>query len=71
MNYWGQVVEMDGQGRLLMPQLLRDAAQIKGEVAVTGNLTYLVVRNLEAYRKEIEEQEFTPEDEKTLDELGI
>jgi MraZ protein len=71
VNYWGQVVEMDGQGRLLMPQLLRDAAQIKGEVAVTGNLTYLVVRNLEAYRKEIEEQEFTPEDEKTLDELGI
>jgi DNA-binding transcriptional regulator/RsmH inhibitor MraZ len=30
---------MDGQGRLLMPQLLREAAQIKGEVAVTGNLT--------------------------------
>ena len=36
VNYYGQVVEMDGQGRLLMPQLLRDAAQIKGEVAVTG-----------------------------------
>src|SRR6266550_4244364 len=50
-NYWGQQVEMDGQGRLLMPQLL--------------------VRNLEAYRKEIEEQPFTPEDEKTLDGLGI
>jgi len=40
-------------------------------VAVTGNLTHLVVRNLELYRKEIEEQPFTPEDEKTLDELGI
>src|SRR6202453_2051811 len=65
VNYYGQAVEMDGQGRLLMPQLLRDSAQIKGEVAVLGNLTYLVVRNLEAYRKEIEEQEFTPEDEKT------
>src|SRR5215467_11131987 len=59
VNYWGQVVEMDGQGRLLMPQLLRDAAQIKGEVAVSGYQTYLEVRNLEAYRKEIEEQEFT------------
>ena len=70
VNYYGQQVEMDGQGRLLMPQLLREAAQIKGEVAVTGNLTHLVVRNLEAYRKEIEEQPFTPEDEKTLDESG-
>ena len=71
VNYWGQVVEMDGQGRLLMPQLLRDAAQIKGEVAVRGYQTYLEIRNLEALRKEIEEQSFTPEDEKTLDELGI
>src|SRR2546427_7506533 len=31
VNYYGQVVEMDGQGRLLIPQLLRDSAQIKGE----------------------------------------
>ena len=36
-NYYGQQVEMDGQGRLLMPQLLRESAQVKGEVAVTGN----------------------------------
>lgn len=71
VNYYGQMVEMDGQGRVLVPQLLRDSAQIKGEVAVLGNLTYLVVRNLEAFRKEIEEQAFTPEDEKTLDDLGI
>ena len=71
VNYYGQVVEMDGQGRLLMPQLVRESAQIKGEVAVLGNLTYLEVRNLETFRKEIEEQAFTAEDEKTLDDLGI
>jgi MraZ protein len=71
VNYYGQMVEMDGQGRLLIPQLLREAAQIKGEVAVTGNLTHLIVRNMEAYRKQVEEEKFTPDDEKTLDELGI
>jgi MraZ protein len=71
VNYYGQMVEMDGQGRLLIPQLVRDSAQIKGEVAVLGNLTFLIVRNLEAFRQEIEEQPFTSEDEKTLDELGI
>jgi len=70
-GYWGQQVEMDGQGRLLLPQLLRDAAQLKGEVAVVGFQKYLEVRNLEAYRKQIEEDKFTPDDEKTLDELGI
>jgi transcriptional regulator MraZ len=70
-NYYGQQVEMDGQGRLLLPQLLRESGQIKGEVAVLGNLTFLVVRNLELFKREIEEEKFTPEDEKTLDELGI
>ena len=70
-NYYGQVVEMDNQARLLVPSLLRDAAQLKGEVAVVGMLTYLEVRNLEAYRKEIEENAFTAEDEATLDGLGI
>ncbi len=71
VNYYGQVIEMDGQGRLLIPSLLRDSAQIKGEVAVLGNLTFLEVRNLEVFRKQIEEEKFTPEDESTLDKLGI
>ena len=69
-NYYGQVVEMDGQGRLLIPQILRESAQIRGEVAVLGNLTYLEVRNLGALDKEIKEP-FTDEDIKTLDDLGI
>jgi transcriptional regulator MraZ len=71
VNYWGQVVEMDGQGRLLIPQLLREAAQIKGEVAVSGYQTYLEVRNMDAYQRKVREEKFTPDDEKTLDELGI
>ena len=69
-NYYGQVVEMDAQGRLLIPALLRQAAQIRGEVAVLGNLSFLEVRNEEALRKDVAEP-FTAEDEKTLDELGI
>ena len=70
VNYYGQMVEMDAQGRLLVPQILRQAAAIRGEVAVYGNLTYLEVRSLEVSRQLAEEQ-FTAEDEKTLDELGI
>jgi MraZ protein len=70
-NYYGQVVEMDGQGRVLVPALLRDSAEIKGDVAVLGQLSYLEARNMEAFQKEIEQNPFTVEDEKTLDELGI
>jgi MraZ protein len=70
-NYYGQLVEIDGQGRVLIPALLRDSARIQGEVAVVGNLTYLEVQSIEAYKKDIEENPFTQDDEKTLDELGI
>ena len=70
-NYYGQLVEIDGQGRVLIPALLRDSGEIKGEVAVVGNLTYLEVQSIEAYKKDIEENPFTQDDEKTLDELGI
>jgi MraZ protein len=69
-NYWGQVAEMDNQGRLLLPQLLRDSAQLKGEVAVMGYLNRLEVQSMEAVRKDVEEG-FTAEDEKNLDDLGI
>ena len=44
---------------------------MQGEVAVVGNLTYLEVQSLEAYQKDIEQNPFTSDDEKTLDELGI
>src|ERR1700759_2963117 len=42
-GYYGQVVEMDGQGRLLLPQLLRKKAALEGDVAVIGQGTKLIV----------------------------
>lgn len=69
-SYYGQQVEFDGQGRLLMPQILRESADLKGEVAVVGQLTYLEVQNADALRKEVEEP-FTTEDEEILGGLGI
>lgn len=70
-NYYGHVVEIDAQGRLLLPSLLRDSAELKGEVAVLGNLNYLEVRNMAVFQKEMQDNPFTAEDAKTLDELGI
>src|SRR5205085_1221046 len=66
VNYYGQMVEIDNQGRLLIPQLLRESADVKGEVLVFGNLTYLEVRNAELFRKHLEDNPITAEDEKTL-----
>src|ERR1035438_9428603 len=69
-SYYGQEVEFDGQGRLLLPAVLRESADLKGEVSVAGRLTYLEVQNAEALREEVLEP-FTDEDAKTLDGLGI
>jgi len=69
-NYYGQVVEIDSQGRLLLPQLLRDAAALKGEVAVTGSLDHLEVQTMEAAQKAATEP-FTSEDADKLADLGI
>ncbi len=38
VNYYGQQVEMDNQGRLLMPQILRNKATLDGEVTVIGKV---------------------------------
>ena len=41
----GNTVELDGQGRVLLPAVLRESAQMKGEVDVFGSLNYLEVMN--------------------------
>lgn len=70
-NYWGQTARMDGQGRVLIPSLLREAAATRGEVAVIGYLNYLDVWNMERFREHIEQNPFTDDDEQTLSNLGI
>lgn len=44
-SYFGQTVELDGQGRLLLPAVLRESAAMRGEVDVFGALDYLEVMN--------------------------
>ena len=70
-NYFGQVVELDGQGRILVPSILRESAQMRGDVDVLGNLTYLQIWNHTRFLDNMKGSPITDEDEKTLDELGI
>jgi len=70
-SYYGQVAEIDGQGRLLLPSLLREKAGLKGDVAVVGKLERLEIRIAEDYRREVEENQITPEDNEELATHGI
>lgn len=70
-NYYGQVVELDGQGRILVPSILRESAQMRGDVDVLGNLNYLQIWNHTRFLDNLKASPITDDDEKTLDELGI
>jgi MraZ protein len=70
-SYFGQVVEMDGQGRVLLPPVLREAAQTMGEVDVFGELDYLEVMNHTRVLDDIKKNPFTEDDFKALEDLGI
>jgi len=70
-NYYGQVVEVDGQGRILIPPVLRESAEMKGEVDVQGNLTYLQIWNHARFLDQMNRNKMTADDEKELDALGI
>lgn len=70
-NYWGQVVKMDGQGRILIPAKLRESAVMRGEVAVLGQPNGIEVWNDERLREHIKSQALTDEDLENLSNLGI
>jgi MraZ protein len=70
-NYYGQMAEMDPQGRLLVPQILRETAKIAGDVVVLGSQTYLEVVNHDMFKAEMDAAPLTSEDLSVLAGLGL
>jgi MraZ protein len=71
VSYFGQQSRLDNQGRLLIPQILRESAGMNGEVVVSAHLDHLVVWNRERFASRLEQQPFSEEDFRTLSERGI
>lgn len=70
-NFFGQEAEMDAQGRVLLPQILRETANVMGDVVVFGMQTYLEVANREAFVASMDTNPMTAEDERALADLGL
>jgi MraZ protein len=66
VNYFGAVASMDRQGRLLIQPLLRERAQMSGEVAVLGNQDHLDVWNQEIFESKLEKEPVTEDDLREL-----
>jgi MraZ protein len=69
VNYFGQTGSLDSQGRVLIPQILRDSAKLPADVVVTGNIDHLVVSDRSALASRLAKEEFTPEDYDELSKL--
>jgi MraZ protein len=71
LNYYGATAELDGQGRLLLPQVLREKADLIAEVVVSGNEWHLEVSNRAEYDKEMAEEPMTTDDWVELSKNGV
>jgi MraZ protein len=71
VNFFGQAVAMDRQGRVLLPQLLRASAAMAGEVSVLGLQNHLAVWNQKRLDERFKKEPFTDEDGRVLSEFGI
>jgi MraZ protein len=61
-SYYGLLTQMDPQGRILIPQSLREDASISGDVIVIGQTDHLEVWNNEVFRKNLKENPMTSQD---------
>lgn len=71
INYFGQSGELDGQGRVLIPVRLRDAATMIGDVDVLGQFNYLDVWNHDRFLTKLQREPFTDDDARALSEFAI
>lgn len=69
--YYGSEVEPDAQGRFVIPPILREAAQLMGEVAILGQLDHLAVWNKGGFERRLAAEPLNTDDLAQLAELGI
>ncbi len=70
-SFYGKIVEMDSQGRVLLPPILRKEANIDGEVTVLGMTYYLEVRRMDASLEEAQQTKIGRDERQELKDLGV
>lgn len=70
-SYYGHQVEMDSQGRVVLPQILRDKAKLNAEVVVLGKLVYLDVQNEKDFEGRLVGLAMTDEERQAVDSMTL
>jgi MraZ protein len=71
VNFFGQVTEIDPQGRVLIQPRLRDSALMTGDVDVLGKQNFLEVWNHDRFLARLVREPFGDDDAKALADFGI
>jgi MraZ protein len=71
VNFYGQMADLDPQGRVLIQQRLRESALMTGEVDVLGQQSFLEVWNHERLSAKLLSDPFTDDDARALADFGI
>jgi MraZ protein len=71
VNYYGQVGELDAQGRVLIPVRLRESATMAGDVDVLGQVNFLDVWNHERFLTKLQREPYSDGDAHALSGFGI
>jgi MraZ protein len=71
VSFFGQVGDLDAQGRVLIPLRLREAATIAGDVDVLGYSNYLDVWNHDRFLLKLQREPYTDDDARAMSEFGV
>jgi MraZ protein len=70
-TFYGSMAKMDDQGRLLLPQILRESAKLTGDVVVLGKMEMLEVVNFDDFKGSLEQAPLTEADLAALAQYGL
>lgn len=71
VHFFGQATTLDRQGRLVIPQHLREPARMTGSVDVLGMEDHLEVWNHDYLLEQLNQEPFTEDDHRALSEFDI
>jgi len=71
VSFFGQVSELDPQGRVLIQPRLRESALMTGEVDVLGKYDFLEVWNHDRFLAKLLREPYSDDDARALAEFGI
>ena len=69
--FYGERVDMDPQGRLLMPEELRKRGMVNLDVKVSGERTLLRVKSLTSLRESVESNPYDTQDDEAATKYDV